>query len=43
MRSCSINGIEGAVSEVNECDDVLGGGTIGEGSKSMIFLTLEWK
>ena len=40
MRSCSINGIEGGVSEVNECDYVLGGGTIGEGSKSMIFLTL---
>ena len=40
VRNCSINGIEGEVSEVNEYDDVLGGGTIGEGSKSLIFLTL---
>ena len=39
VRSCSINGIEGGVSEVNECDDVLWGDTIWEGSKSMIFLT----
>ena len=39
MRSCSINGIGGGVREVNECDDVLGGGTIGEGSKSRICLT----
>ena len=31
------------VSEVDECDDVLGGGTIGEGIKSMIYLTLVWK
>ena len=43
MRSCSTNGFEGGVSEVNECDDILGGGTIGDGSKSMIFLTLVGK
>ena len=40
MRSCSTNGFEGGVSEENKCDDVLEGGMIGEGSKSMIFLIL---
>ena len=43
MRSCPIKGIKVGVSEVNEYDDVLGGGTIGEGSKSKIFLTLVLK